>query len=54
MAEFHVLSDGYVLDDGERVGSTVALVRDGGALVVIDPGMVASRAAILGPLGPRT
>jgi glyoxylase-like metal-dependent hydrolase (beta-lactamase superfamily II) len=52
MAEFHVLSDGYVLDDGERVGSTVALVRDGGALVVIDPGMVASRAAILGPLGP--
>ena len=50
MAEFHVLSDGYVLEDGERVGSTVGFVRDGGVLVVIDPGMVASRAAILDPL----
>ena len=51
MAEFHVLSDGYVLEDGERVGSTVGFVRDGEALVVIDPGMVASRSAILDPLG---
>jgi len=51
MAEFHVLSDGYVLDDGEKVGSTVSFVRDGDALVVIDPGMVSSRAAILNPLG---
>ncbi len=50
MTEFHVLSDGYVLDDGERVGSTVGFVRDGEALVVIDPGMVASRSAILDPL----
>ena len=50
MAEFHVLSDGYVLDDGERVASTVGLARGGDALVVIDPGMVASRSAILGPL----
>lgn len=50
MAEFHVLCDGYVLDDGERVGSTVGFVRDGDALVVIDPGMVASRSAILDPL----
>jgi glyoxylase-like metal-dependent hydrolase (beta-lactamase superfamily II) len=51
MAEFNVLSDGYVLDDGERVASTVGFVRDGGTLVVIDPGMVASRTAILDPLG---
>lgn len=50
MAEFHVLSEGYVLEDGERVGSTVGFVRDGGVLIVIDPGMVASRAAILDPL----
>jgi glyoxylase-like metal-dependent hydrolase (beta-lactamase superfamily II) len=50
MAEFHVLSDGYVLEDVERVASTVGFVRDGDALVVIDPGMVPERSAILEPL----
>ncbi len=50
MAEFHVLSDGYLSDDDDRVGSTVSFVRDGEALVVIDPGLVASRGSILDPL----
>ena len=47
-ARLDVLVDGYA---GDRVGSTVVLVRDGEAVVVVDPGMVASRAAILDPLG---
>ena len=55
MAEVHVLVEGYIRGaeepgDGGRVGSTVSVVRDGDAVVVIDPGMVASREAILAPL----
>lgn len=50
MTELHVLHEGYVRDGGERVASTVALARDGEALVVIDPGMVESPAGILDPL----
>ena len=50
MAELHVLSEGYLSDDDDRVGSTVSFVRDEGALVVIDPGLVSGRDAILGPL----
>ncbi len=51
MMELHVLCDGYVREGDElRVGSTVGFVRDGDALVVIDPGMVASAASILDPL----
>ena len=51
MAYLHVLCDGYVHEGDElRVGSTVGLVRDGDAIVVIDPGMVASLASILDPL----
>jgi len=42
-----LLSAGYA---GERVASSVVLVRDGDALIVADPGMVASRARILDPL----
>jgi glyoxylase-like metal-dependent hydrolase (beta-lactamase superfamily II) len=45
----HLLHAGYVRGGG-RVGSSVTLVRDGDALIVADPGMVASRAAILAPL----
>lgn len=48
MAEFHLLCEGYAR--GERVGATVGFARDGDALVVTDPGMVASRSAILEPL----
>jgi len=50
MAEVHVLLDGYLRDDGDRVASTVGFVRDGDALVVIDPGMVPGQRAILEPL----
>jgi len=46
-AEITVLNNGYV---GNRVASTVTLVRDGAAVVVVDPGMVASRQTILDPL----
>jgi glyoxylase-like metal-dependent hydrolase (beta-lactamase superfamily II) len=43
----HLLHAGYATD---RVGSTVVLVRDGGALIVANPGMVADRRLILDPL----
>ncbi|HEX6677229.1 MAG TPA: MBL fold metallo-hydrolase [Actinomycetes bacterium] len=46
-AEVQVLFEGYV---GEHTASTVALVRDGDTTLVVDPGMVPSRAAILDPL----
>src|SRR5512146_2651701 len=45
----HLLHAGYVREGG-HVGSSVVLVRDGDALIVADPGMVASRRAILDPL----
>ena len=51
MAEADILHEGYLggSDDG-RVGSTVGLVRDGAAVIVIDPGLVRDRRAILDPL----
>jgi glyoxylase-like metal-dependent hydrolase (beta-lactamase superfamily II) len=42
-----LLTAGYA---GERVASSVVLVRDGDISIVADPGMVASRARILDPL----
>jgi glyoxylase-like metal-dependent hydrolase (beta-lactamase superfamily II) len=42
-----VLTAGYV---GDRVASTVVLVRDGDVTAIVDPGMVASRHRILAPL----
>ena len=47
-AEVHVLFEGYT---GPRTACTVALIRDGDAVVVWDPGMVPSPSAILEPLG---
>jgi glyoxylase-like metal-dependent hydrolase (beta-lactamase superfamily II) len=47
MATVHLLHAGYT---GERTASSIALVRDGDALIVVDPGMVRSRALILDPL----
>ncbi len=47
MTSVHVLHAGYA---AERVGSSVVLVRDGDALIVADPGMVARRGLILEPL----
>jgi len=46
-AEVHVLTNGYV---GDRVASTVTLIRDSECLIIVDPGMVAHRGAILDPL----
>jgi glyoxylase-like metal-dependent hydrolase (beta-lactamase superfamily II) len=43
----HLLHAGYT---GEHTASSVVLVRDGDALIVVDPGMVASRSLILDPL----
>ena len=47
MTTVHLLHAGYA---GERVASSVVLVRDGDALIVADPGMVARRSLILEPL----
>ncbi len=47
-ATHHLLHAGYVRDDG--VAGSVSLVLDGDATIVVDPGMVADRELILGPL----
>jgi glyoxylase-like metal-dependent hydrolase (beta-lactamase superfamily II) len=49
MAEAHVLVDGYARDD-DRVGSSIGFAREGDVRVVIDPGLVSRRSAILDPL----
>jgi glyoxylase-like metal-dependent hydrolase (beta-lactamase superfamily II) len=51
-AEVHVLHDGYVGLDGddERVSGTVTLILDQGSVIVVDPGMVADRGALLAAL----
>src|SRR5258706_5490305 len=48
----HVLQDGYAREDagGDRAGSTVTLIVDANAAVVVDPGMVSSRAPLLARL----
>lgn len=46
-ADVTVLHRGYV---GPRTASTVALIRDGAVVVVVDPGMVADHGRILEPL----
>jgi glyoxylase-like metal-dependent hydrolase (beta-lactamase superfamily II) len=57
-AEVHVLHEGYVglEGDDERVSGTVTLIVDGEAVIIVDPGMVADRGALLAALaahGPR-
>jgi len=47
-ATHHLLHAGYVRDDG--VAASVSLVLDGEAAIIVDPGMVADRELILGPL----
>ena len=56
----HVLIDGYVDQSGGgnemRVAGTVTLILDGEAVIVVDPGMVASRETLLAALaqhGPQ-
>jgi glyoxylase-like metal-dependent hydrolase (beta-lactamase superfamily II) len=48
-AVVHVLHEGYVREGtgGDRVGSTVTLIRDAGRVIVVDPGMVADRDGLL-------
>jgi glyoxylase-like metal-dependent hydrolase (beta-lactamase superfamily II) len=46
-AQLDVLTEGYV---GDRVAGTVVAIRDGDLVAVVDPGMVADRGRILGPL----
>lgn len=48
-ASVHVLHDGYLrtANDGEHVGGTVTLIVDGDTVVIVDPGMVSSRQALL-------
>ena len=46
-ARLDVLFTGYAAD---RVAGTVSLIRDGDRVIVVDPGMVPPRAAILDPL----
>jgi glyoxylase-like metal-dependent hydrolase (beta-lactamase superfamily II) len=50
-ARLDVLVEGYVRLP--HVAGTVTLVRDGGRIIVVDPGMVADRDHILGPLRAR-
>ncbi len=57
-ASVYVLHEGYVGRDGddERVAGTVTLILDGDIVIVVDPGMVASREALLAALaahGPQ-
>ena len=47
MTSVHLLHAGYT---GDRTASSVVLVQDGDATIVVDPGMVASRSLILDPL----
>lgn len=47
MTSVHLLHAGYA---GHGVGSSISLIRDGDALIVADPGMVARRSLILDPL----
>jgi glyoxylase-like metal-dependent hydrolase (beta-lactamase superfamily II) len=49
-AVHHLLHAGYVRDGGVSVGSSVSLIEDGDVVIVVDPGLVADRAAILHPL----
>ncbi len=54
-AQVSVLHAGYVREDdgGDRVGSSVTLIMDAGRVIVVDPGMVSSRDALLGALAAR-
>jgi glyoxylase-like metal-dependent hydrolase (beta-lactamase superfamily II) len=52
MTTVELIHAGYIRDDS-RVGSSISLIRDGNAIVVADPGLVASQARILDPLRER-
>jgi glyoxylase-like metal-dependent hydrolase (beta-lactamase superfamily II) len=52
MATVELIHAGYIRDDG-HVGSSISLIRDGDAIIVADPGLVAARSLILDPLAER-
>jgi glyoxylase-like metal-dependent hydrolase (beta-lactamase superfamily II) len=52
MTTVELIHAGYINDDS-RVGSSISLIRDGDAIIVADPGLVASHARILEPLAAR-
>ena len=54
-ARVHLLHEGYVReeDGGDRVGGTVTLILDAGRVIVVDPGMVADRDALLAALAAQ-
>jgi glyoxylase-like metal-dependent hydrolase (beta-lactamase superfamily II) len=52
MTTVELIHAGYIRDDS-RVGSSISLIRDGDAIIVADPGLVASHARILDPLAAR-
>jgi glyoxylase-like metal-dependent hydrolase (beta-lactamase superfamily II) len=47
-----LIHPGYIRDDS-RVGSSISLIRDGDAIIVADPGLVAAQSRILDPLAER-
>ena len=49
-ATWHQIVEGYVLEGGAKVASSVVYVNDGDQHIVIDPGLVASQSQILEPL----
>ena len=52
-ARVHILQDGYAREEpggGDRVGSTITLITEGDVAVIVDPGMVSSRDALLAAL----
>jgi glyoxylase-like metal-dependent hydrolase (beta-lactamase superfamily II) len=55
-ASVHVLHEGYLrqADDGQHVGGTVTLITDGDIAVIVDPGLVSSREALLTALDARS
>jgi glyoxylase-like metal-dependent hydrolase (beta-lactamase superfamily II) len=52
-ATHQLLHAGYIRDGGGSVASSVSLVTDGAAIIVVDPGMVVDQALILDPLRER-
>jgi glyoxylase-like metal-dependent hydrolase (beta-lactamase superfamily II) len=50
MTSVHLIHPGYIRESGSRVGSSVTFIRDGDALIVADPGLVANRGLIVDPL----
>ncbi|MFK0252050.1 MBL fold metallo-hydrolase [Streptomyces sp. NPDC090445] len=52
-AAYRILTTGYTLSTGPGVAATVSYLSDAGRHVIVDPGMVASRDRILGPLAER-